>query len=142
MEVGDIFWLPKYKAPTNIGGHFVVVLRIDIEGKMVYIQILQSGIFKIFENFGILNQNGCASCSTHEKTLAFKRYLSNRGLSLDVDSVIFLNYKKYNHFLFKETFICYKNLEKIRILILNIRCRITFIYLRVLFCQSTVNRRY
>ena len=111
MKFGDIYFLPKLRAISGIGGHFVVILFADPKAKVVYYQTLESGIFKVFPNFGILNNNRCATCMHHKKAKAFRKYLSNKSMYLDIDDVIFLNFNKYV-FLNKETLICLQRIEK------------------------------
>lgn len=110
MKFGDIYFLPKFKAKRGIGNHFIVLLFADQETKKVYFQTLESGIYKIFPNFGILNGNKCATCD-HSKSKNFRKYLLNKSMYLDVDRTIFLNFNKYK-FLSKETFIYLQKVEK------------------------------
>jgi hypothetical protein len=111
IKAGDIYYLPPNMADKRVAGHNVVVLYANPAEKIVYFQTFQSGIFKIFKNFGILNQNGCANCPTHKKAADFRKYLSKKASYLNIDEVIFLNSENY-FFLNRETFVCYKDLIK------------------------------
>jgi hypothetical protein len=111
-EFGQVYRIPRFKHnDPNVAGHWVVLLFADKNSNKIYYQTLGSRMFKIFPNFGSFKNEHCYNCSTHRHLAYYLRYKKNPRLVLDVDVIEFLNYNKYQ-FLFKETFLCMKDVIK------------------------------
>jgi len=109
-EFGQVYRIPRFKHNNlNVAGHWVVLLFANKNSNKIYYQTLGSRMFKIFPNFGSFKNEYCYNCSTHHQLSDYLRFKKNPWLVLDVDAIEFLNYKKYQ-FLFKETFLCMKDL--------------------------------
>jgi len=109
-KFGDIYWIPANQHPT-LSNHWVVLLYIDKENKLVYIQSLSSRIYQVFPNFGSFRNIYCPNCSVDNKINSFKKYLTNKSSYVDIDNVTFLNHNKFT-FLSKETYISLSTIEK------------------------------
>ncbi|MCK5320563.1 hypothetical protein KAJ61_04190 [Candidatus Parcubacteria bacterium] len=111
LKYGNVFYIYNHKNP-GIEKHWVVLLYANQDNGVVYFQTLNSGIYKVFPNFGTFKNEFCFNCSSNKKLLhRHLKYKKNPNLYLDVDLTTFLNYKKYK-FLRKETFLCLKRIEK------------------------------
>ncbi len=113
IEFGDIYFIPK-QFSEGITGHWVVILGVD--NKTIFYEYLQSGIFKIFPEFGSMLNNTCFGCSSLnliiDKRDLLRKYKNGLAGYIGVDSVIFLNYIKYSGFLNRSTFISLENIQK------------------------------
>lgn len=113
MEFGDIFWVPEKFAPfRGVGKHWIVVLFFNKKDNVVYFQTLQSGLHKIFPSFGLFADGQCVSRNSLKEYTLYQMYKRVPSTFLDVDTVTFLNPKKYSSFLTKETYIFIENVEK------------------------------
>lgn len=110
MKFGDIYLLKKY-SDKDLNGHYVTVLCVNLNQKQIYFQTLSSRIYKVFPNFGSFTNQHCINCSSHPNLSGWKKVKFNHSF-LDVDTVSFLNFRKYKEILNRETFICLKKINK------------------------------
>lgn len=112
MRFGEIYLFKKYAPERKLSGHYFVVLNADQTNNAIYYQVLSSRMYKVFRNFGSWKNVGCMNCSDASSDFQMWKTRKINDNFLDVDTVTFLNYKKYPNLLRKETYLCLQKIKK------------------------------
>jgi hypothetical protein len=112
LKFGDIHLLRKYAPKPALKGHYVVVLHADTTTNIVYFQSLSSRIYNVFPNFGSWKNITCLNCSDGSPDFQKWQLKKVGGNFLDVDTITFLNYRKYPKLISRETYVCLQKVEK------------------------------